>query len=146
MSARRIIGLGNPAGGDDAVGWVVAERLRRQGHAAHTIRDATALIDLLDGGDVVLIDAVAGLGPPGAVRVLRVDDLDALTPISTHSMSVPQAIQLASMLHRNMATLQIVGVAIDPPTGVEDALSPAVAAAVPQAAALALSLLGGPDA
>jgi hydrogenase maturation protease len=112
--------------------------------------DASVLLPLLESGHrVVLVDAVAGGGPPGTVMQL---DPAALgtgpTPLSSHGLGVAEAIALARRLYGDaaVARLAIVGIAIERPAAHAVGLSPAVAAAVDPAAALAAELVGAPDA
>ena len=136
----RVIGIGEPAAGDDGVGRVVLERLRSQGVPddveLHEVRDPTEIVDLLAGAAlVVVIDAVIG-GRPGEVLDLRPEELAArgMPAVSTHVVGVLEAIELASVLHAQpQPPVRVVGVAIEPPSGLGAALSPAVAAAVPGA-------------
>lgn len=146
MKTARIAGVGSLGAGDDSVGLVVAEVLAARGLEAARVSDASAIVELtLDVELLVIIDAVVGLGPPGTVAVLHEADLDlGPQPISTHTMSVPAAISFARLLYpdRSTATIRLVGVAIEAPEGVPSGMSPAVAAAVPEAVERALSLLG----
>lgn len=131
-----VLALGSPGGGDDAVGLAVADQLpgARRG-------DATALVELLAEHElVVLVDAVLG-SRPGRVRVLREADLDGpVQAVSSHAVSVPQAVALARVLYPRAGQLVVVGVEIAPPAP-GAGLSPAVAAAVPEAAATVTRLL-----
>jgi len=137
-----ILGLGQRGGGDDGVGLAVVEALRAQGVRARG-GDPTELVEALGAFErVVLVDAVLG-EHPGRVHVLSEDQLGGdLRPVSSHAMSVPQAVGLARTLQPDGAELVIVGVEIEPPRpGM--GLSEAVAAAVPLAAATARARLGG---
>lgn len=136
--AVRIVGLGQEAAGDDGVGLEVARRLRAEGLEVALARDAADLVSLLEtDAEVIVLDAVAGGGPPGTV--LRLDEaaLDqGPRPVSSHAMSVAQAIALARTLHgpRCAPAVHLVGVAIARPCALAPGLSPVVAAAVEEAA------------
>ncbi len=147
MRTARIVGVGSLGAGDDAVGLRVAEILAGRGLEAARVSDATDLVDLaLDVELLVIIDAVVGLGPLGAVEVLREEDLaPELQAISTHTMSVPAALAFARLLYpdRVAPAIRLVGVAIEPPAGIAEALSAPVAAAVDRAVNAVLRLLGG---
>ncbi len=135
MSAA-VLALGSAGGGDDAVGLQVGALITGAQRG-----DATALVDLLaEHALVVLIDAV--IGPePGRVRELTEADLDGeLRPVSSHAVSVPQAVQLARVLHPGGGRLAIVGVEIAPPAP-GASLSPPVAAAIPRAVAAVTRIL-----
>jgi len=136
---RRVVGLGQPAAGDDGVGLAVLDALEAEAFddvELVRLRDAAPLVDLLDGQPLLLVDAVVGGGEPGTLRWLGVDALARAPLWSTHGLSVAEAVGLATALHgaQVAAGLRILGVCIDPPSGPAFTLSPAVAAAVPLAA------------
>ncbi len=143
MTAR-IIGIGQSAAGDDGVGIEIVRRLRQVALPAGVelieAVDPSALPELLDQVDrVILTDAVVGGDEPGRVLRLAPEALarDGLTPLSSHGMSVPAAIELARTLSPATVCpdIVIVGVCIAPPEPYRDRLSPAVAAAVDPAVA-----------
>jgi hydrogenase maturation protease len=145
----RVVGLGEPAAGDDGVGVAVVEHLRRSGDGVAlellTAADASALVDLLVGADpVVIVDAIATSGPPGRVLTLTPAALATRKRalLSTHGVEVPQAIGLARTLCPATVarTVRIVAVTIAAPHRYASGLSAAVAAAIPVAAAAALRL------
>lgn len=147
MTDAVIVGIGQVAAGDDGVGLAVARELAGRGLAGRESADASVLLPLLEAGHrVVLVDAVAGGGPPGTVMQL---DPAALgtgpTPLSSHGISVAEAIALARTLYGDaaVARLAIIGIAIERPAAHAVGLSPAVAAAVGPAAALAAELVAG---
>jgi hydrogenase maturation protease len=139
-----IVGIGQLAAGDDGVGLAVARELAGRGLAVRESADASILLALLEAGHrVVVVDAVAGGGPPGAVIRLDPGALGAgPTPLSSHGLGVAEAIALARALYGEpaVARLAIVGIAIARPAVHAVGLSPAVAAAVAPAAALAAEL------
>ena len=147
----RVIGLGQPAAGDDGVGLAVLQSLRQRGPLPDVelleVADDLALVPLLETeSTVVLVDAVAG-DTPGNVVVLTPEELACRDrgATSTHGIGVAQAIALARVLADGVARapVRIVAVTIRTPTGYGYGLSPAVAAAVPVAARRVLALLGG---
>jgi hydrogenase maturation protease len=154
----RIIGIGQESAGDDGVGLAVVRRLRAQAPAGvelHEVAEASALIPLLGpssgssspvtiehGGTVVIVDAVVGGGAPGEVLDLAPEEIAArgLRPLSSHGIDVAQALALSRELAPCVnSCVHIVGVSIERPSGPRPGLSPAVALAVPRAAALALA-------
>jgi hydrogenase maturation protease len=150
MSARRIIGLGQPFAGDDAVGLAVIAHLRAQ-HLADLelceAVDATELITLLAQGDrAVLVDGAIGV-PVGLVRQIALDELDNVSPLgaSSHGIGVHQAIGLAGALSPGAAPLwlRLIGIGIAMPTPGQPRLSPTVRTAISVAAALAVALVRG---
>jgi hydrogenase maturation protease len=145
-----VIGLGQPAAGDDGVGIAVLERLHADGVPPGVeLRRAvepTALVELLTVDvPVVLVDAVAS-GTPGEVLELGPDELAGrgAAPYSTHGLDVEGAIALARALEPRLTpSLRIVAVGITRPPRPAPGLSPAIAAAVPRAAARVRALVGG---
>lgn len=112
-----VVGIGNRFRRDDAVGLVVAERLRA-GSDGLDVRtesgEGVALMERWKSADgVVLIDAVSSDTPPGTVHRWKAD----AEPIparyfrySTHAFSVPEAIELARALDRLPRCLIVYGV------------------------------------
>lgn len=145
----RVVGIGQRAGGDDGAGPAVIELLRAQGFSTDIelseISEPSALLPLLEGASrVVIVDAALGAGEPGTVLVLRPEDVDrnALTSISTHGMSVGQAIALARVLSPESVCPDIflVAIAAERPRGIQVGLSEGVKAALPRAAEAAREL------
>ena len=141
-----VIGLGNPDRRDDGVGPAVAAAVAADCPPGVRVvacaADATAILDAFDGADLaVVVDAVAGDGSvPGRVRVCRVDDLAALTPLSSHDLNLTQTYELALVLGR--APRRVVVVTVDAAdTAHGKGLSSVVTQAVPQAAAMVLDQL-----
>ena len=146
----RVIGIGQPAAGDDGVGIAVLRHLRggggRDGAELVEAAEPSALIPWLQGADpIVLVDAVLGGGEPGDVLRLTPESLagSGVQPLSTHGMGVAQAVDLARTLEPDRVAHQIwiVGVCIERPRRFSHALSTAVGRAVPRAAAEVVTLL-----
>jgi hydrogenase maturation protease len=139
-----VLGIGQLAAGDDGVGLAVARELAARGVAVRESADASALLALLEAGHrVIVVDAVAGGGPPGSVMRLAPEALGSgPAPLSSHGLGVAEAIALARTLYgpRVVAELAIIGIAIERPSTHAVGLSPAVAAAVSPAAHLAADL------
>lgn len=142
MSTVRIVALGQIAAADDGVGFAVLEAIDPRAlppeARCFAARDATDLIAHLSACDaLLLIDAVRAPDPPGTILELELADLAASgrAPLSSHVLSVPDAVSLAAIVHpdRPPPPVWIVGVAIAS-VGFGPELSPAVAAAVPGAA------------
>jgi len=113
-----IIGLGNEYRGDDAVGLIVARRLREA--APESVRvleesgEGAALLESWQDADaVILIDAVHSGAKPGTIH-----RFDAhVQPIarkffrfSTHAFGVAEAVELARALGRVPPRLIVYGV------------------------------------
>jgi hydrogenase maturation protease len=130
-----VIGVGNPWRGDDAVGLVVAQRLRTELPETVDVLERegepTSLIDAWDGADAVwLVDAVSSGAPPGTVHRLDArDELPAeLFRASTHHLGLAEAVELARAVGRLPPRLVVYGIeGASFATGAR--LSPEVAAA-----------------
>lgn len=132
----RVVGVGSPHG-DDAVAWAVIALARGQGWPAnvelHQADGGQRLLELLDGrGTLLLIDALAPAGNPGAVRrfVWPAAQLEVLRPGSTHDMRPGEALELAAslgLLPPLVVLWGVEGTCFDPCTD----LSVEVATAVP---------------
>jgi hydrogenase maturation protease len=137
--------------GDDGVGIAIARRAREMCERADVevieLVEPSALVPLLiDGASpVVLIDAVVGGGEPGDVLHFAPEaGWQSARLLSSHGVGVRDAIELAKTLEPEATAnkIDIVAVAILRPSGYCGTVSPAVAAAIDKAAALALRLAG----
>lgn len=153
-SSRRalVIGIGNPDRGDDAVGRIVAQRLRGEAPPGTQViehdGETGALIDGLAGFNTVyLIDAMMSGRPPGTVDRFDV----TATPLpradcgtSTHGLDLSAAIELARALDKlpqNCVVYTIEAQNFD----IGAPLSPAVAAAAGRLVADILAEIGIPQ-
>jgi len=136
LPAVRVIGIGRPERGDDAIGREVARRLKS--HAPEGVwvgecaGEFTSLLDLWEGADaVIVVDALqAGLAPG---TLLRVDAMTEALPVppasSTHGFGLADAVAIGGVLRRLPRTVIVYGVeAGDFTTGAP--LSPHVAASL----------------
>jgi hydrogenase maturation protease len=113
-----IIGVGNEYRGDDAVGLIVARRLKERLGDSVTILeqsgDGAALMEAWRGAEtVIIIDAVMSGAAPGTIR--RFDASAHLIPkgafrCSTHACGVAEAIELARALCNFPQHLVIYGI------------------------------------
>ena len=115
--AMLVIGVGNRDRGDDAAGPVVCDLIRAARIAGvETLVFEGSVVDLplhWEPDDrVVIVDAAAPSGRPG-----RITDVDALADrlvapgtISTHTVDVGAAIELARAMAKLPAELSIVGI------------------------------------
>lgn len=138
----RVIGLGQRVAGDDGVGLCVLDALARDpppGVELRRVSDSAQLVELVQGARrVVVVDAAVAAGPTGTVRTIEASALadSAVAPVSTHGVSVGQALDLARVLAGGeLPPVVIVAIAIDPPNGYSTELSEPVRAAVPVAVA-----------
>ncbi len=107
--------LGSRYRGDDAVGPLVADRLRAAGATVLECDDEpTRLLDAWAGLDlVVVVDAVSSGAKPGTIH--RVDPGDGPIPrdlglASTHAFSVVDALELGRALGRAPRRAIVIGV------------------------------------
>ncbi len=113
-----IIGIGNPDRSDDAVGLAVARAVAAKNLPDTTVvelpGDAATLIHAWQGEDCcIIVDAVSSGAPPGAIH--RFDAHKDRLPLglfrcSSHSMGVPEAIELARSLNMLPLRLTIIGI------------------------------------
>jgi hydrogenase maturation protease len=138
-----VVGVGHPDRGDDAVGWLVAERLRSRlsdrddVEVVQLTSDPAELLTLAawnTAAHVVLVDAVVTGAPPGTVDVIG-DEQPLPSPRSsgTHDLGLAAALQIARSLDRLPRDLTIVGVE-GARFGIGDLPSPAVVAAAERVA------------
>ena len=145
----RVIGIGRRTGGDDGAGPAVIEYLRKQAELPNfellEVGEPSALIPLLeDSARVIIVDAALGAGAPGSVCVVRPEDLDTcpFSSLSTHGMSVGQAIALARVLapEKVCQNIYLVAISAQKSHGVVLGLSAEVSAAIISAAETARKL------
>lgn len=110
-----LIGVGNHDRGDDSIGPLVADAVQSRTDQVVTIdrEGDLAVLPLLwdNGDDVLIVDACRSSNPVGTVRLIDPDDLEGGIGLSTHGMSVAEAIQLARRLGRMPNRLRLLGVA-----------------------------------
>ncbi len=155
--AVRLIGVGNPYRGDDALGLLVVQQAKERlaGYPVEVREvagDMTALLDAWDDADLaIVVDAVVSGAAPGTVHRFEVGETPlprAMFATSTHALDVAQAVELARALGRLPRCLVLYGVEagrLDTGSG----LSPEVAQALPQVVEAlcrdVLQALQGPD-
>ena len=113
-----VIGIGNDLRGDDAIGLLVARRLRLRAPELDIREhsgDGSALLELWDGRDhVIAVNAVSSGLPAGTVHLLRVDSRPLPATLSsqssTHALGLAQAVELARTLGTLPARLIIFGI------------------------------------
>ena len=119
MNAARlvVIGVGNRDRGDDAVGPIVCDLIAERGlPGVETLVFEGSVLDLplrWSATDrVVIVDAAEPARDPGRVTELDVLAERLLAPpsLSTHTIDVGAAIELARVLDRLPAALSIIGI------------------------------------
>jgi hydrogenase maturation protease len=144
------VALGQSAAGDDGVGLAVLEELRElelpPGVELRAVHDATALVEIVKSVErVIVVDALVDDVPCGSVRVVGPEELEtaALSAVSSHGVSVGQALSLARLLSpERVRDVHVVAIGIDRPCAIGTRLSPAVRDAVPLAVDAVRKLIG----
>jgi hydrogenase maturation protease len=149
---KLVIGLGNPILGDDGVGWVVAEEVRK-----HLPSDPPIDVDCLSLGGIslmerligyqhaILIDAFISNQEEGSIIVSKLDELpnySAFHLTSAHDMSLQNALEMGRQLGADLPEeITVVGVSASHIYDFSEELSPPVQAAVPKMTAIVVELL-----
>jgi hydrogenase maturation protease len=109
--------VGNSYRGDDAVGIVVAERLRGQAGAIEVVlceQEPSRLLDAWDGANVALVvDAVVSGSAPGTIHRFDASEdplPDGVFRGSTHAFGVGEVIEVARALGRLPGRVLVYGV------------------------------------
>jgi hydrogenase maturation protease len=157
-----VIGLGNPILGDDGVGWVVAEQVRAAlSNPKSSIANpqsievdcaslgGLSLMERLTGSErVILVDAIfTGAKPVGTVSQFTLSDLPDLSAghsASAHDTSLRNALNVGrgmDILLPKDENVIIVAIEAENVYDFSQELSPAVAAAMPQAVKAVLELI-----
>lgn len=120
MKPVRILGIGSPAG-DDQAGWLTIDALRALGVSERpdivldTLdRPGAGLVALLDGAEhVLLIDALCSGGTPGDIRHFNANDWPAPgADLSSHGFGVLAALALAQALGSLPQRVEVYGIEI----------------------------------
>lgn len=142
MTPVRVVGVGNPEAGDDAVGLLAVRSARAELEAleAEVVETGAGLhvVDLLAGADaVVVVDAVrapAGGRPPGTIVRAEAGPEGLPTEVgsslSSHGFGVAEAVGLAAALE-DAPRVVFLGVEVADVTA-GHGLSRAVAGALPE--------------
>jgi hydrogenase maturation protease len=135
-----VLCLGNALRRDDAVALHVARALQADPRPGVTVavsaRAGLYLLDDMEGFDrVVVVDAVqTGAHPAGTVHALPLEALHAPAGPSPHAIGLPSALALARASGAPVPSrLELVLVEVAELDTIGESLTPAVAAAVPQA-------------
>jgi hydrogenase maturation protease len=139
-----VLGLGNLLLSDDGVGLRLLEELKHEAPEVEFVDGGTQGLALLaylaNRRAVIVLDAVALGAMPGSIHVLQGDAIAAHRAESAHGSNALELLATARLLGDLPSWVTIVG--IEPAsiaTGI--GLSPAVEAAVPDAAARARAVL-----
>lgn len=123
MSAIRILGIGSPAG-DDQAGWLTVDALEASGvsrrfapgqiTSARLDRPGAGLISLLEDATwVILVDAMQSNGKAGEIRSFNPENWAAYSHgLSSHGFGVLDALLLARELGNLPPRLDLYGIEI----------------------------------
>lgn len=118
MSRLTVIGIGNAFRGDDGVGLIVAQKLRKLTLPGVTVLEQSgegaALVELWGtAGQVIVVDAVSSGSEPGTIHRLRVADRPLPAQFSggsSHAFGLAEAVELARQLDCLPPDLLIYGI------------------------------------
>lgn len=153
-----IVGLGNPILGDDAIGWRVAEAVEARLKTETGLELTGIEFDYLSLGGLSLMERFIGyeraiildsiqteggeLGQVFSFSLEELPDLSAGHTTAAHDTSLQTALALGRQMGTHLPDdVQVVAVEADRVFDFSDKLSPAVAAAVPEATAAVFALL-----
>jgi hydrogenase maturation protease len=113
-----VIGLGNPLRGDDAIGGVIARRLRELALPDVDVREESgegvALLEAWQNAtNVILIDAAQSGAAPGTIHRLDASRAPVslrFFPPSTHAFGVAEAVELARALNQLPGCVVLYGI------------------------------------
>jgi len=135
-----IVGLGSPIRTDDAVGLVIARRLKDQCrlpacHLKELMTGGIQLVEEILGYDTaVIIDAMQSQGGViGTCHRFEVQDLGARIPSLTHHVGLVEGLELARRLQLDIpAELRVYGIEISDPFTISENMTSRVTDAVPR--------------
>ena len=129
----KVIGLGNEWRSDDGAGIEVARRLG----GTQLSGEPVGLLEALDEGGVVIVDAVASGANAGTLHRFEVDGrplpAELFGASSTHALGLAEALELARSLGRLPQSVEVIGIeggSFDFGQGLSPAVSEAVALVV----------------
>lgn len=147
-----VIGLGNPILGDDGVGWVVAEEVKKHLYPGLSVDvdclslGGISLMERMIGYDrAILVDAFVSGEEPGTIIVLKLEQLpcnSAFHLTSAHDMSLPNAMKMGQQLGAALPEdVTVVGISARHVYDFSEELSPPVSEAVPKATRIVVEML-----
>ncbi len=141
-----VLGIGNVLYGDEGAGVHVVRHLAKGGSLPDTVSavdggtGGLALLELMYGAErIVFVDATMDGRPPGTVQRLRPRFASDFPPsLSAHDIGLRELVETWDLLGKS-ADMVLYTISIDPLCALSMELGPAVAAAVPEAAARILT-------
>jgi hydrogenase maturation protease len=153
--ATLVVGIGSPIRGDDGVGLRVVQHLQAGGlppgvEALELGTGGLALLDVLAGHDhLVIVDAIVSGAAPGTVMVLTGQDVARTAHLGEgHEADLPTVLELSRRgLGADMpAEVVVVAIEAGDVLSITEELTPAVAAAVDEAAERVRAIVESTDA
>jgi hydrogenase maturation protease len=144
-----ILGVGNILLSDEGVGVRVAEHLDQKYEFGENVQVVDGgvlgvrLMGVIGNTDfLIIVDAVSNGGAPGTLYRLADDQVPrrVLAKQSMHQMDLPEVLALCAAIDKNPRVV-VVGVEPQDITTMEVELTPAIAARVPELAAMVLAEL-----
>jgi hydrogenase maturation protease len=138
----RVIGCGNPCGGDDSAGLEILRRLRERGEDAREFvslaQAGVEVLHALEGAELVLfLDGVVSGEPPGTIHLLPLPsprlESRALASLTSHGWGLTELLGLMAALGRRVPRIVLLGVELEG-VAAGAARSPAVEAAIERVA------------
>ncbi|MEJ2672355.1 MAG: hydrogenase maturation protease [Deltaproteobacteria bacterium] len=138
----KVIGVGNAWRGDDAAGLLVTRRLRQENlpqvEIAESPGNGHAISEAWENkARVIVVDAIVSGGPVGEIYRFDAHEIGATLPVShsptTHGWGLSEALALGKVFQNLPPVLIIYGIE-GKNFALGDDLTPAVAAAIPEAA------------
>jgi hydrogenase maturation protease len=146
-----ILGLGNPLLRDDSIGLRVVQELRvRLGDKPDIVVSedywgGLRLMERMIGFDrAIIIDAIRTDAEPGTIHLLSPNDIPTQRSTSAHDVNLPTALELGRQAGAQLpppGEILIVGVEAADVQTFDEALTPEVEIALPQAVEAVLSAL-----
>jgi hydrogenase maturation protease len=127
---RAAVFIGNSIFGDDRIGLIVGEALRkkleRAGFDVHILeRTGFALLDCLEGYErAFVVDSFPSDGrPEGLVATFSVDDFGLVRSAAPHFAGVPEAVRLMRELGMKVPQVSVIGISVADPYKLGDDIS-----------------------
>ena len=146
-----VLGLGNPLLKDDSIGLRAVQELRvRLGdqpdiEVSEDYWGGLRLMERMIGFDrAIIIDAIRTDAEPGTIHLLSPDDIPTQRTSSAHDVNLPTALELGRQAGAQLppqSEILIVGVEAADVQTFDEALTPEVELALPQAVEAVLSAL-----
>jgi hydrogenase maturation protease len=146
-----VLGLGNPILSDDSIGLRVVQELRvRLGdkpdiEVGEDYWGGLRLMERMIGFDrAIIIDAIRTDAEPGTIHLLSPNDIPTQRSASAHDVNLPTALELGRQAGAQLPPpneILIVGVEAADVQTFDEALTPEVETALPQAVEAVLSAL-----